>query len=124
MDNTTIALGIIILTLLGALIYCEVTKKAKASVSLTNKPLVSGSDIKSDDKKDAAIPIGNQSPDGTEDVVAAAHKKSGMFAQQGDTIAARGLRKSSGSFDLPAFLCGTGPAAPKCVQLSHCPGDF
>ena len=123
MDNTTIALGIIIFVLVGALIYCEVTKKAKASVPLTNTAGPKAVDHQTD-KRDGAIPNDTQGPDGTDDAVTKAFKKSGQIIQQGDTTVARGLRKGFTSFDLPAFLCGTGPAAPKCVQLSHCPGDF
>ena len=114
---------IIIVALVGALIYCETTK-AKAPVSLQNAAGPKAADHQTD-KRDGAIPLDTPSLDGTDDAVTKAHKKSGAFVQQGDTISARGLRISSGSsFDLPAFLCGTGPAAPKCVQLSHCPGDF
>ena len=124
-----IMIGVIVAaSLIGGLVYVVYIAKPQqhkpAAAPLTNTAGPKAADHQTD-KRDGAIPLDTPSLDGTDDAVTKAHKKSGAFVQQGDTISARGLRISSGSsFELPAFLCGTGPAAPKCVQLSHCPGDF
>lgn len=102
-------------------------KGGAAAPALTNKPAKDATDPATELSRghgSVAMPSQASTPNG-DDEIQQAVKSATRDPQLGDTNPKRAwTTREGGSFDLPAFLCGTGPAAPACVSTSVCVGDF
>ena len=122
-----IAVGFFVLTV-GLVLYFTVFRNGKAAApALDNKHFKDAADPATELSRghgSMALPHPASTPNG-DDEIQQAVKSATRDPQLGDTNPKRAwTTREGGSFDLPAFLCGTGPAAPQCVSTSVCVGDF